>query len=310
MRSTLFTITIVSWSAAIQAAVIPSDGFAISGDEKIPSKHKSDEYAVEYQLPESVSTYASNWGDNYQTYRYHSLMHQPEPFAFGETNDKEDTSFAQVRKESRFPWFGDGDVDEDAFERDEAEEEADNLFEVEIGEGSEDEAPAEDEAIPESHDAAEEVEDDYEVAAEEDDDDDDDELVAEEEDDDEEGTSIEEEDITDDSETLDKRSEEFSDIAPLVIEDIGLDQAERKDRVSSNSTAPTNSTVGNSPCIVPLYDHINELDESERQPSSPGSNRHNSTLAQQKKYANEGVEPISCAMFGITVALAFCTTML
>lgn len=30
-----------------------------------------------FLIPESVVTYASNWGDNYQTYKLHSLLHQP-----------------------------------------------------------------------------------------------------------------------------------------------------------------------------------------------------------------------------------------
>lgn len=341
MRSTLFTITIASWSVAIRAAVIPSNNFLLSGDEKIPSKYKSQESVVEYQLPESVSTYASNWGDNYQTYRYHSLMHQPEPFAFGETNEvgDEDESSDRVKKESRFPWFGEDDDDEDAFEEeDEAEEAADNLLEVEIGDGLEDEddalaeeeartedkAKPEDEAEPkekvtEDKVAAEEIEDADEVDAEEFDDDDDDEVAAEELDEDEEGTAIEEEEVLGDSETIEKRSDEFSDIEPavLVIDSIERDQAQgvhsgparRKDRVSSNSIESTNSTVGRSPCIVPLYDRINELG-SDTQPSSSVSNRENASLAHQKMYSNEGVHPISCAMFGITIALAFCTTML
>lgn len=39
-----------------------------------------------YQLPESVTTYANNWGDNYETYKYHSLMHKPTD------NDESDSS--------------------------------------------------------------------------------------------------------------------------------------------------------------------------------------------------------------------------
>lgn len=41
------------------------------------STGKTSKEVENFLIPESVGTYASNWGDNYQTYKLHSLLHQP-----------------------------------------------------------------------------------------------------------------------------------------------------------------------------------------------------------------------------------------
>lgn len=244
--------------AVVNAGVIPltseqlESGSALARSQ---SELDSDNSDVGYQLPESVSTYANNWGDNYLTYKYHSLMHRPE------------ASDAEVVKE------GDSDEvagnDEDVESTPEEEEASVNSV-SELDDSDPDEV--------ESVEDIEQVDEDTQRVEGE----------------------VEYLKVKRDVVTPTEKGTEV----PIIDEVKSTSLL--NDTLTRNSTLNLNATSkGN--CIAPLDTGSKRLDINGTLNGPP---KTNDTFG-NKTYENEAVmRPVSCAMLGITVALAWCTSML
>lgn len=81
MKFSDLVVAAAATASVVNAGVIPPS-YESSESEETPLRPSkivpvSDERNMPYEIPESVSTYANNWGDNYEAYKFHSLMHRP-----------------------------------------------------------------------------------------------------------------------------------------------------------------------------------------------------------------------------------------
>lgn len=320
----LLTIVLVAASCSVgRAGVIPTryeDVYAEDATEIPTADSDSLDDAVAYQLPESVSTYANNWSDNYLTYKYHSLMHRPQADEEEEEDNDEESYDIEGDEDEEEDDVADYDVSEydvpDYYEEPVYDEDADVRIREHSADYADDKGPIysyidrEEPEVNEETELDEEAEGDDEIEV--------DEVVEETEAD---------EDVEEEVGSLKSKRDALPasgltiDVSDAEIKAIPLPKkgkaaASAVKTLSSNDTQTSNSTMeapSNSTCVAILPVILEErkrLDINGTEAGPPPGLNYTDANALQKAFSNEGVRPVSCAMFGITIALAFCTFLL
>lgn len=240
--------------AVVHAGVIPAVNEPLENpNAMIPNKSDSKSIYDTYQLPESVLTYANNWGDNYLTYKYHSLMHRPNAYEVDDDSDGlYDDGEDNGAKETEEPMDGDS--------------------------GSDDFDDESNEYVDEQYDRYKRTKRDVAKI-----------LLS--------GDTPKNVDTRKTSIKLLTLNE--SNTLPLRNVSLTEDTSLRKENASKAHLRDG--------CIAPLEAGSKRLDINGT--LNGPSNTTNSTF--EREYVNQaGIRPVSCAVLGVAIALAWCTSVL